>query len=391
MLLPSIQRTLRQLCQRHQRRSRYVVQNRQDHQLTVDGHTVIDFCSNDYLQLATHEHIKKAWIKAIDQYGLGSSASALVSGYSRAHQMLEETFAEFTHCDAALLFNSGYHANLGAITTLAHRNSTIIADKYVHASLIDGIRLSRSRYYRYRHSDLRHADTLLKQATHPLLITESIFSIQGDLTDLKAMADLAERHQATLLVDDAHGVGILGTKGRGSRDHFHLTTNQVHCVVTPLGKALGSMGALVTGHRDMIDALVQLARPYRYSTALPPALCDATRIAIQIMQQESWRRDQLHHLIHRFIQGAIARQLPLLSTDQTPIKSILMGSSERALAAQQTLWQQGFLTACIRPPTVPVQAACIRISLHCMHSEAIIDQLLDRLKDYCDHLSCMKK
>jgi 8-amino-7-oxononanoate synthase len=384
MLLPHIQHSLMQLNKKNQLRHRDVIEHRQGHLLTVNGKTGINFCSNDYLGIATDPQIKRVFSQAAQQYGLGSSASAMVSGYSKAHQMLEEQFAAFTHRECALLFNSGYHANLGVITTFAHRHSAIIADKFLHASLIDGIQLSRSRYYRYHHHDLHHAEILLQhnQGLCPLVVTESIFSIQGDIANLKEIAALASQYQAMLIVDDAHAIGILGKNGSGSSNHFQLTADQLPCVVTPLGKAPGSMGALVAGDKVMIEALLQLARPYRYSTALPVAHCYATSAALTMLQTDHWRRDKLQQLIHRFIRAAKEREFTLLSHHPTPIKSILIGSSQLALAAQQHLQQHGLFTACIRPPTVPINAACIRISLNCLHTEEQIDQLLDRLKDY---------
>lgn len=344
----------------------------------------INFSTNDYLALAKHPTVTRAFIASAEQYGVGSGASPQLSGYSRAHQRLEEAFSEYTNRDRAILFNSGYHANLGVITTLATRHSTIIADKYCHASIIDAIILSRANHLRYRHNNIQHAISLLNNHERAIVISESVFSIHGDLANIRELADAAAIHQHFLIVDDAHGFGVLGKHGKGVCEHFALSQHAVPCLITPLGKAFGSMGALVAGHHDFIEALLQFSRPYRYSTALPAALCDATHAALMTMQKENWRVSQLHANIEYFIQAALERELTLTSHDITPIKSIIVPSNQAALSIQEQLKSIGFLVSCIRPPTIPKPFAMIRISLSCAHTQTQIIHLLDLLRKLID-------
>lgn len=364
-------------------RKRYTVEHQDGNRAIVNGQEAIQFCSNDYLHISTNSKVKKAWIEGACHYGLGSGASALVSGYTKAHAALEEAFARFLNRDKALLFNSGYHANLGVVATFANRETTIIADKLCHASLIDGARLSHARLTRYAHNDMQHAEQLLRKPTcvTSLLISESIFSIHGDIANIPALSALTSRHQSFFIVDDAHGIGVLGEKGGGVAEHYQLSQKDLPCLITPLGKALGSMGAIVSGSESTIYALLQFARTYRYSTALPPALCLATLTALELIQKETWRRQILAQLIQFFIVEAKKRDLTLLSSDPTPIKSILIGGSKKTFDLQAALLKKGFFVSCIRPPTVPKHAACLRISLNCMHEEKQITHLLNLIAE----------
>jgi len=347
-----------------------------------------NFCSNDYLDLCSHPEVIRAYIQAANQYGLGSGASAIVSGYTAPHQQVEEQFAAFLGRDQALLFNSGYHANLGVIPSLADRHSIIIADKFCHASIIDGIVLSRASCKRYRHQDLLHAERLLQEARQKnpradiFIATESVFSIQGDLTDLQHLAFLAKKYHAHLFVDDAHGIGVLGQQGKGAIEHFQLSQDDLPYLITPLGKAVGGFGAIVSGSAAMIDGLLQSARSYRYSTALPPAICSALSSALKIMTEERWRHAQLLDLIHYFIQEACARRLTLISEDITPIKSIVIGNNRKTVAIQAALAKHGYAVSCIRPPTVAAHGACIRLSINIAQTKPQISYLLDLLADH---------
>jgi 8-amino-7-oxononanoate synthase len=368
--------------------AQYLLRKRQrldanvDNSVIIEGKRCLHFCSNDYLHLSQHVKIKKALAQGSHHHGLGSGGSPQVSGYTKAHYLLETAFADFSHREQALLFNSGYHANLGVLTSLANRNSVIVADKSNHASLIDGVILSRAKHYRYAHRDLQQAENLLKKYkhTHPLLVSESVFSIQGDIVDVRALATLAKMHGALLIVDDAHGIGVLGERGAGIADYYQLSQHDLPCLITPLGKALGGFGAIVSGSHTLIQSLLQLARTYRYSTALPPAICAAMLTALKIIEKESWRRQKLHMLIPFFIKEANKRALRLYSTDATPIKSILIGSNKACLSLQKQLLDNGLFVSCIRPPTVPQGKACLRISLNCMHTEKQIMHLLDNIK-----------
>ncbi len=370
--------------QQHLTRTRRVFEKRDGSFAVVDGKRVINFCSYDYLHLATDERVKKAFAESASVNGLGSSGSALISGYSAAHERLEIAFAEFLQRDSALLFNSGYHANLGVLTALAGKDGVIIADKYAHASLNAGAQLSRANFLRYRHQDLQQAEDLLQRQTTTLLVTESIFSMQGTLSNIPALTSLAKKYHATLVVDDAHGVGVLGKHGAGVCEHFQLSQQDVPCLITPLGKAFGSFGAIVSGESALIEALIQFAGSYRYCTALPPAICDATLTALTIMHTETWRREKLQHLCEFFIREANARHLPQASDDVTPIRTIIIGDNKKTETIQQTLLQKGLLVSCIRPPTVPANKACVRIPLSVAHSETQIIYLLDCLKEAYD-------
>lgn len=360
-------------------RKRYAITKKTGNAIIVDGQLLINFCSNDYLHLTNHAKIKNSFIKGITKYGVGSGSSAQISGYSKAHQALEEKFAEFLNRDKAILFNSGYHANLGVITAFANRETAIIADKLCHASLIDGIILSRAKHYRYIHNDIVHAEKLLKANAKKdlLLISESIFSMEGDIAPINELTQIASQSNAMLVVDDAHGFGILGRNGKGIIEHFNLSQTDLPCLITPFGKALGSFGAIVSGSENLVEVLLQFSRTYRYSTALPPAICDATITALDVIKNETWRREKLSALISFFMKAANERELKLTSQAATPIKSILVGSNENAINMQKKLADNGFYVSCIRPPTVPDKSARIRISLNCEHTEAEILQLLD--------------
>lgn len=326
----------------------------------------INFAGNDYLNLAQDDRVKRAFIAGVNEYGFGSGSSPLLSGYTRAHQELEEYFASVRGHERALFFNSGYHANLGVITTFANRSTPVIADKHCHASIIDAITLSRAPHYRFHHQDMQHAETLLQQHTSALLISESVFSMTGAVTDTNQLSNLAKKYHALLMIDDAHGYGII---------------NQTPCdnniIVTPFGKTIAGMGAAVSGSHDMIEYLLQKARTYCYSTALPPAVCRAALQSLQIIQQEHWRIERLRELISFFHMEAAARHLTLISTDLTPIKCILSGSNQQTLDIQARLLKHGIFAAAIRPPTVPKSTSRIRISLSIAHTEADIIKLLD--------------
>jgi 8-amino-7-oxononanoate synthase len=354
------------------------ISHKENNFIVIKKRSLINFTQNDYLCLATHPLVKKAFRNAAEKYGLGSGASASLAGYYDAHRELEERMAEFLQRDRALLFHSGFAANMGVITTLADRHTNVYADKLCHASILDGIQLSRARLHRFTHNNVEHASTLLDQSSKKnVIITESVFSMNGDISPIDKFAQLAKKHQAMLIIDDAHGIGVLGQNGRGITEHFQLSQLDVPCLVTPLGKAFGSMGAVVSGNASLIEHVMQGARSYRYTTALPPAIAIATMAALTIVQQETWRREKLHSLIQFFNREAMLRRLPLLSTDFTPIRSILVADNQRALNMQTMLHEKGFFISCIRPPTVPANSARLRISLHCMLEEKDILKLLD--------------
>ena len=356
-----------------------VVSGPQRPELVIDGRELLSFCSNDYLGLAADARISRAFKQAVDRYGNGSGAAHLVTGHSTAHQALEEELAEFTGRERALLFSSGYLANIGLITALVGPGDSVVEDRLNHASLIDGGLLSRARFQRYPHRDHQKAAALLARAKgERLLVTDGVFSMDGDLADLPELAECCRSNGAWLMVDDAHGLGVLGQGGRGSVAHFKLGQEEVPVLMGTLGKAFGTAGAFVAGSEDLIETLIQQARSYIYTTALPAANAEATRESLRLVQQEEWRRERLQELVSRFRAGAL--ELGFQLTDSTtPIQPLLAGSATRALSWSRILERQGILVTPIRPPTVPEGTARLRITLSAAHTEEQVTRLLEVL------------
>lgn len=372
------QQQLADRAQQHLSRRVRILDSAQGVHVVVDGASYRSFISNDYLGLANHPVLKKALVDGAEKYGAGSGASHLLGGHSRAHQQLEEELAAFTGRERALLFSTGYMANLGVLTALLAKGDSVLQDKLNHASLLDGGLASGADFRRYLHAD---ADSLRKHLMRnagkkTLVATDGVFSMDGDIAPLPALAGLCSRHDALLMVDDAHGFGVLGRTGAGSCEHFSLSQADVPVLMGTLGKALGSFGAFVAGSHDMIEMLVQFARPYIYTTALPPAQAAVTSTALQLLQTESWRRERLQYNIDFFRAQAQQRGIALMDS-VTAIQPLLAGSSERVLAMDSTLRQQGFLVGAVRPPTVAEGAARLRITLSAAHSDSDIEQLLD--------------
>ncbi|MCF6766306.1 8-amino-7-oxononanoate synthase [Thiotrichales bacterium 19S3-7] len=367
-------------------RDRLCLSAQKSNTVTYQEKQLINFSSNDYLSLRQHPTIKSVLKRAIDCYGFGSGASAMVSGYTDAQKQLEETFAEFVDRPKALFFNSGYHANLGVFTSLANRHSTILADKLIHASIIDGIHLSRAKHIRYQHLDIDDFLRLMQQYHPQFAVTESIFSMEGDLAPLHKMTEIAKENAAILVVDDAHGIGLLGAKGQGCCEHFNLDEKDIGILVSPLGKAIGGLGAFVSGSSEIIDSVLQFSRSYHYTTALPAFVAEGLLRSIDLVKTETWRRQKLKELILFFIQRAQELGLELVSEDLTPIKSIVIKDNQSVLQAQDYLLNCGFLVSAIRPPTVPAGTARIRISLNVMHTEVEISQLLECLAQFIEKI-----
>ena len=308
----------------------------------------------------------------------------MVSGFFDVQNELEKRFARWLNVDKSILFSSGYLANLGVITALANRHSTIFTDKLCHASILDGVQLSRATHYRYHHHSMSHLTQLAMIKKPDFIVTEGVFSMRGDIAPLNKLAAIADRYQSALVIDDAHGVGIFGRQGQGTSYLAHMTQQQFSCLITPLGKAFAAMGAMVSGSQLVIESILQFAKCYRYNTAIPPALCLALLETLDIISHERWRRERLRELILFFIDGAIARGLQLVSYDATPIKSIIIDHCEQVLVLHRKILSTGFYVACIRPPTVPTGSARIRISLNCLHSKNQITRLLDVITEYFD-------
>jgi len=348
--------------------------------LSVEGRSLINFCSNDYLGLAGHPDISLALKQAADIYGTGSGASHLVSGHSVVHQELEEQLAEYTGRPRALLFSTGYMANIGAINALIGRRDLILQDQLNHASLLDGGRLSQADFKRYKHVDMASLDQRLEQssAERKLIVTDGVFSMDGNLAPLREISSLAKKHSAWLMVDDAHGVGVLGQQGGGLVEEFNMSVEEVPVLVGTLGKSFGTFGAFVAGSEALIETLIQYSRSYIYTTALPPAIAAATIASLQIVREETWRRDKLGQLVARFRRGA--KQIGLqLAESNTPIQPVLINNDEKVMQVGQQLRAAGFLVGAIRPPTVPVGTGRLRITFSANHSEEQVDQLVAAL------------
>lgn len=356
-----------------------VIASAQQPEVVVDGRPMLSFCSNDYLGLAADPRVAKAFKQGVDRYGSGSGAAHLVTGHSKAHQALEGELAEFTGRDRALLFSSGYMANLGVLSALLGRGDSVLEDRLNHASLIDGGLLSGARFQRYPHLDTAAAASRLGQAKgEKVLATDAVFSMDGDLADLPELARICNREQAWLMVDDAHGLGVLGKNGAGSLEYFALNQQQVPILMGTLGKALGTAGAFVAGPEVLIETLIQQSRTYIYTTALPAAVAEATRASLQLAAQESWRRERLQELVAAFRIGA--QQMDFELTDSaTPIQPIIAGSSETAVDWSKQLAVQGILVTPIRPPTVPEGTARLRITFSASHQDNHLQQLLQAL------------
>jgi len=349
-------------------------------QTCIDGRPVISFCGNDYLGLADHPRVVEAFKRGADHYGVGSTAAQLVCGYTRAHQQLEEALAEFLGRPRALLFSCGYMANLGVVATLTNRHGYVLEDRLNHASLLDAAQLAGARLRRYAHADVNALAARLEGSDQGegLIVSDGVFSMDGDLAPLPALCRIARDAGLIFMLDDAHAIGVLGARGRGSIEHHGVDQDDVPVLVGTLGKAIGTFGAFVAGSDALIEALIQYARTYIYTTAPPPALAEATRAALGLLDEEAWRRDALHALVQQFRQGAQALGLRLLPS-ATPIQPLLIGDAARALAASDALLERGLLVAAIRPPTVPADSARLRITLSARHQPAQIDQLLDAL------------
>lgn len=361
-------------------RLRRIVDGPQGPEITADGQPCLNFSSNDYLGLATHPAIAAAARRALEEYGTGSGAAHLVTGHSREHHALEEELAAFTGRPRALLFSSGYMANFGVAGALLGRGDLVVEDRLNHASLLDAGLLSGARFKRYNHADPESLATDLGiTAGTRLVMTDGVFSMDGDIAPLPALADVADNAHAFLMVDDAHGLGVLGKQGRGSLEHHALGMAQVPVLMGTLGKAFGTFGAFVAGSDKLVETLIQLSRTYIYTTATPPALAAATRAALKLVQEESWRREKLTVLIQRFRRGAEQLFGAQLMPSQTPIQPLLLAESERAMAASKALREQGILVVAIRPPTVPAGSARLRITLTAAHTEEQVDRLLQAL------------
>jgi 8-amino-7-oxononanoate synthase len=364
----------------HLYRQRPLLESPQGPEVVVDGKPLLAFCNNDYMGLANHPDVITAWKAGAQRWGVGGGASHLVIGHSTPHHELEEALADLTGRPRALLFSNGYMANLGTVTALVGQGDTVLEDRLNHASLLDAGLLSSARFSRYLHNDADSlASRLEKSVGDTLVVTDGVFSMDGDIADLPALAKVAKAKNAWLMVDDAHGFGPLGSNGAGIVEHFGLSIDDVPVLIGTLGKSFGTAGAFVAGSEALIETLIQFARPYIYTTSQPPALACATLKSLELLRTEHWRREHLRALIKQFRDGAQAIGLELMDSF-TPIQPILIGDSGRAVRLSQMLRERGLMVTAIRPPTVPAGSARLRVTLSAAHSEAQVQLLLEALE-----------
>ena len=379
--MQNLKTELSRLKREHLYRRRRISDSATGVHVNMDGRDLLSFCSNDYLGLANHPDVVNAMQEGANYWGVGSGASHLINGHTHAHHALEEELAAFTGRSRALLFSTGYMANMGVIAALCGRGDYVFEDRLNHASLLDGGLLSQARLQRFAHADADALNAKLAQHTNneKLIVTDGVFSMDGDIASLPEIADVATQHDAWLMVDDAHGFGVLGNHGGGSVEHFGLNTEDVPILIGTLGKAFGTFGAFVAGSEELIEYLIQKARPYIYTTALPPAIAEATRISLKLLQTEHWRREKLQSLVQRFRQGANELGLQLMESC-TPIQPLLISENDQAVTMSERLLKQGILISAIRPPTVPEGTARLRITFSANHRDVDVDQLLTALE-----------
>ncbi|GGE70169.1 8-amino-7-oxononanoate synthase [Paenalcaligenes hominis] len=373
----------------HQRLQRQTQQQRQRERLVLNappsgltriGHKeLVNFSSNDYLGFAQHPAVVHALEVGAKRWGVGAGASHLVSGHSQIHEDLEQALAALTQRPRALLFSNGYMANLALISTLMEKDDTVLHDRLNHASLFDGTLLAGCRFLRYQHLDMTSLKQRLARAQgHCLIVTDGVFSMDGDTAPLRDLVQISRTHEAMLMVDDAHGIGVLGPHGAGLLEQEQLSVNEVPILMGTLGKALGTAGAFVAGSETLIEYLIQFARPYIYTTASSPAMAYATLTALELLEKEAWRRTHLKDLIHHF--QSTATELGLtIQPSQTPIQPVVIGDNTTTLRVARALREHGFLVGAIRPPTVPEHTARLRITLCADHRPEHIIALLQTL------------
>jgi 8-amino-7-oxononanoate synthase len=381
MMIEALQRRLTERHEQSRYRRRRVLETAQGPRVIVDGREFLLFCSNDYLGLANHPQLVAAMQQAAQTYGVGGGASHLVCGHSALHHRLEERLAEVTGRDRALLFSTGYMANLGTVTALLGKGDHILEDRLNHASLLDAGILSGAKFQRFHHNDLDDLERRLKKlpATgQRLLVVDAVFSMDGDIAPLPQLAALAKKYDAYLMADDAHGFGVLGRAGAGCCELFGLDQDQLPVLMGTLGKGIGSFGAFIAGSELLIESLIQFARPYIYTTAMPPAVAAASLASLDLLSSESWRREHLTALISRFKDGAAKLALPLMASN-TAIQPLLVGDEALAMTISADLEAEGVLVSAIRPPTVAVGQSRLRITITAGHSAADVDVLLAAL------------
>ncbi len=362
-------------------RSRRLLESPQGACVEIDGQKLVNFSSNDYLGLANHPDIVTAFKQAVDEYGVGSGSAHLICGHHRVHQQLEEELADFVGRDRVLLFSNGYMANLGIISTLVSTGDAVYEDRLNHASLLDGGRMAGARFQRYRHGDIEHLKTILNRnlSRKKMIVTDGVFSMDGDLAPMADLVRIARSNKALLMIDDAHGLGIVGKKGGGVLEEFQLSQHDVPVLMATLGKGFGTYGAFVAGSESLIDFLLQKARTYTFTTALPPALAEATRASLKLIIQEDWRREKLQLLSIQLKTGIRQLGLDLLESESA-IHAVIIGDNYRTSEISNQLLNMGIFVSAIRPPSVPKGKARLRITLSAKHEAQDVDRLLSALE-----------
>lgn len=376
-----IDEELESLRRRSLYRETLCVEGAQGRTIRVDDNELLCFCSNDYLGLSTDPRVRRAAAEAAEAFGTGATASRLINGTMRPHEALERRLARFKNAEAALVFPTGYMANLGTIAALVGKGDVVYADRLCHASLIDGCRLSGASFRVFPHCDAQALERALRRgvrARRRLIVTDGVFSMDGDLAPLPALAEVASRYEAILLVDDAHGTGVLGATGRGTAQHLSAEDG-IDVAIGTLSKALGSLGGFVTGSARLIDYLIQRARTFIYTTASPPSALAAALAALEIAEKEPARRVRLLRLARTLRQKLISLGLNV-PEGETPIIPVIIGDSARALRMSQFLRREGFLVPAIRPPAVPPGTARLRISVQASHTDNDIARLANAFR-----------
>ena len=373
------------LHQQHQRRksdslwrTRNTSQSPPDREIKIGDQTLLNFCSNNYLSLANAPEMIRSANDATLRWGVGASASHLITGHNELHQSLESAIAQLVGAERAILFSTGYMANLAVPTTFLDRHDLLVQDRLNHASIIDGGQMTRAKVRRYAHNDIAAAAKLIRNPDYKrkLLVTDGVFSMDGDIAPLAGLKNVCDQHDAVLLVDDAHGLGVVGDQGKGCLNDANIRPADNVLMLGTLSKAIGSFGAFIAGDAVYIESLIQHARSYIYTTALPPGVVAASLRAIELLQQQSWRREKLRDNIGFFCDAARQRSIPV-SPSSTPIQPIIVGDSGQALRISQQLREAGLMTVAIRPPTVAQGQSRLRITLMTDHCHNDIQRLVD--------------
>ena len=359
-------------------RSRRLLSSAQQIEPIINGQKVLSFCSNDYLGLANHPKVIESFAQAATKFGVGAGASHLITGHYESHAALEQELAEFIGCEKVLLFSTGYMANLAVVSSLASRNSLIFADKHNHASLNDAAIQSRGKFKRYDHQNTEQLEKLIaeKNSDDNFILSDGVFSMDGTIAPVKKLQYLAKTYTANLVIDDAHGIGVLGENGKGCTENL---LNRENILVGTLGKAFGTFGAFVAANQKTIEWLIQTAHSYIYTTALPPAVAEASRSSLNLIQTEVWRREALQEIIQYFRQQCLQVGINIINST-TAIQPIILGSNEKALQVSEQLLKFEILVPAIRPPTVSENTARLRVSLCATHTKAHVDKLIVALE-----------